>query len=155
MIEKSDKSVPTEILFVHITTNLALHMQSTVNHQPTMSAAEREYGIISKELKKNFSFIYTVLESIVMYDKEWEKQITVSAALLAVEAFVISQQAGFSPEKSKDIEFILEWTALQYKNGTYRANKPGYKWRTALIFLLLDEISNEEKPQKQKRKAKS
>jgi hypothetical protein len=155
MIEKSDKSVPTEILFVHITTNLALHMQSTIGNHQTMSAAEREYGIIAKELKKSFSFIYTVLESIVRYDKEWEKQITVSAAMLAVEAFVISQQTGISQEKAKDIEFILEWTALQYKNGTYRANKPGYKWRTALIFLLLDEVNNDQKPQKQKRKAKS
>jgi hypothetical protein len=155
MIERCNKSVPTEVLFVHITTNLAMQMQSVVSNKTTMSAAEREYGLISKQLKKNFSFIYTVLESIVLFNKEWEKQITVSAAMLAVEAFAMSQQEGISEEKAKDIECILDWTALQYKSGTYRANKPGYKWRAALIFLLLDEVSGESKQQKPKRKAKS
>jgi hypothetical protein len=155
MIERCNKSVPTEILFVHVTTNLALQMQSVVSNQPTMKAAEREYGIIGKQLKKNFSFIYTVLESIVSFNSEWEKQITVSAAMLAVEAFALSQQEDVSEEKAKDIECILDWTALQYKSGTYRANKPGYKWRAALIFLLLNEVSNDTKQQKPKRKAKS
>ena len=155
MIERCNKSVPTEILFVHVTTNLALQMQSVVSNQPTMKAAEREYGIIGKQLKKNFSFIYTVLESIVSFNSEWEKQITVSAAMLAVEAFALSQQEDVSKEKAKDIECILDWTALQYKSGTYRANKPGYKWRAALIFLLLNEVSNDTKQQKPKRKAKS
>jgi len=153
MKEKANRSVPTEIMFVHVTTNISLDMHKVITDTAFMSVAQREYDQIRNKLLSSFSFITTVLECITKYDPEWEKQINVSASLLAVEAHAMNiiQEQGTHSDiclKSDDIEAIFDWTCLQYKNGAFRRTNKGYKWRVALIFLLLNEVSEKQKRSK-------
>jgi hypothetical protein len=146
MQEKATRSVPTEVLFVHVTTNVALDMYNVISDNKLMSVAQREYDQVRKKLLSKFSFISTVLECTTRYSQEWEKQIVASASMLAVEAYAMSMndqlnETGEFSNKSNDIEEILDWTNLQYKSGAYRRTSKGYKWRVALMFLLMNEVS--------------
>jgi hypothetical protein len=140
MKESSKRMPATDIFFMSVTANMGVDSTSVMGDKAIMSAASREYSLVKKDLIKYFSFIYTVLETITVFNKDWEKQATVSAAFLAVETMVMSLSSG-DKEKSTDIESILDWTNLQYKTGAYRRNKKGYKWRIALMLHLLDEIN--------------
>lgn len=140
-MRESAKRLPaTDIFFMSVTANMGIDSVSVMSDKPTMSAASREYSLVRKDLVKYFSFIYTVLETITVFNKDWEKQSTVSAAFLAVETMVMALSSG-DKEKPNDIESILDWTHLQYKTGAYRRNKKGYKWRIALMLHLLDEVN--------------
>jgi hypothetical protein len=153
MKELSNRAVPTGIMFIHITTNISLDMHSVVLDKSIMALAQREYDHIKHKLLSKFSFINTVLECMTNYNQEWEKQINVSACLLAIESYamdIIPKEDGDFDicGKSNDIEAIFDWTALQYKKGSFRRSNKGYKWRVALIFLLLEDVSKKQKATK-------
>jgi hypothetical protein len=153
MKEQANRAVPTGIMFIHVTTNISLDMYNVVLDKPLMSLAVREYDQIKQKLLSKFSFITTVLECMTSYNEEWEKQINISACLLAVESYAMDILPKGSENfeicgKSNDIEAIFDWTSLQYKSGSFRRSNKGYKWRVALIFLLLEEVSKKQKPSK-------